>query len=574
MTCCKSCVEWITGTNFYVYLSHFLSSWGDRMWAFGIGLFLINISPESLQLTAIYGLCIGLSILFFGALVGDIVDETPRLKAAQTALVLQNLFVVICAIVVYIFLVYTDSILAYGAWTRYTIYSLIILLCVLSRLTSMARRIAVEKDWVVEMCGKDSDRLATMTASLRRIDLTTQVLAPIATGLIMTYAGVMFGALFIGAWNLVSVFIEYYFLWRVYNTVPALKKKKNLKKSQKVVVEEPEEENVTMKEEKTVSGGNVDGSSVDNVNKENLECPEEDGATALREIEAEKPMMIQDSPVVEVKKTQCKCYRLFNSLERLYRGWPVYARYDVFYAGLALACLYMTVLGFDSITVGYAKMNGVPEAGVGIIMGFAALFGIFGTVMYPIMRRRLQLPRTGIFGLSLQVACLVPCVISVWMPGSKFDLSKSSDLNSTLLENDNCTHDPSSSNETMDCTPHTIDLASNVSIWMLLVGIVTARFGLWVVDLSISQLFMESVAEDERGKVNGVQTSLNQLMDMLKYLMVVLAPFQHQFGLLVMISFCFICLGWMCYAFFLKKSRGHFFHFEKCTQGCVTKAVM
>lgn len=50
------------------------------MWAFGIGLFLINISPESLQLTAIYGLCIGLSILFFGALVGDIVDETPRLK--------------------------------------------------------------------------------------------------------------------------------------------------------------------------------------------------------------------------------------------------------------------------------------------------------------------------------------------------------------------------------------------------------------------------------------------------------------------------------------------------------------
>lgn len=74
--------------------------------------------------------------------------------------------------------------------------------------------------------------LTAMTASLRRIDLTTQVLAPIATGLIMTYAGVMFGALFIGAWNLVSVFIEYYFLWRVYNTVPALKKKKNLKKSQ------------------------------------------------------------------------------------------------------------------------------------------------------------------------------------------------------------------------------------------------------------------------------------------------------------------------------------------------------
>lgn len=41
------------------------------------------------------------------------------------------------------------------------------------------------------------------------------------------------------------------------------------------------------------SGGNVDGSSVDNVNKENVQSPEEDDATALREIEAAKPMMIQ-----------------------------------------------------------------------------------------------------------------------------------------------------------------------------------------------------------------------------------------------------------------------------------------
>lgn len=98
---------------------------------------------------------------------------------------------------------------------------------------------------------------------------------------------------------------------------------------------------------------------------------------------------------------------------------------------------------YQNFSPGYAKMNGVPEVGVGIVMGFAALFGIFGTVMYPIMRRRLSLHRTGIFGLSLQVACLVPCVISVWMPGSKFDLSLSSELNATLLENDNCTHSKS-----------------------------------------------------------------------------------------------------------------------------------
>ena len=50
------------------------------MWSFGIFVFLINISPESLQLTAIAGVSQCLAILLFGALIGDIVDTTPRLK--------------------------------------------------------------------------------------------------------------------------------------------------------------------------------------------------------------------------------------------------------------------------------------------------------------------------------------------------------------------------------------------------------------------------------------------------------------------------------------------------------------
>ena len=70
-----------------------------------------------------------------------------------------------------------------------------------------------------------------MTSSLRRIDLTTKILAPVATGQIMTYAGLENGALFIGSWNLVSVFAEYFLVWKVYNAVPALKKKKDKCKS-------------------------------------------------------------------------------------------------------------------------------------------------------------------------------------------------------------------------------------------------------------------------------------------------------------------------------------------------------
>ena len=36
----------------------------------------------------------------------------------------------------------------------------------------------------------------------------------------------------------------------------------------------------------------------------------------------------------------------------LVEGWSKYAKQDVVYAGLSLSFLYMTVLGFDSITIG------------------------------------------------------------------------------------------------------------------------------------------------------------------------------------------------------------------------------
>ena len=53
---------------------------GDRMWSFAVGLFLINLSPESLRLTAIYGFVSGGCILLLGSLIGNQVDKKPRLR--------------------------------------------------------------------------------------------------------------------------------------------------------------------------------------------------------------------------------------------------------------------------------------------------------------------------------------------------------------------------------------------------------------------------------------------------------------------------------------------------------------
>ena len=69
------------------------------------------------------------------------------------------------------------------------------------------------------------------------------------------------------------------------------------------------------------------------------------------------------SDEAELKKTKEKkrrvkkktlLERLLGSFIVLYKGWKTYAKQRVVFAGLGLATLYMTVLGFDNITTGNA----------------------------------------------------------------------------------------------------------------------------------------------------------------------------------------------------------------------------
>lgn len=596
------------------------------MWGFGVGLFLVNIASNSLQLPAIYGLSASITIFFMGAVIGDWVDNTPRLKAAVLSLGLQNAFVVLCAGGVYAFLWFEQEIKTgeESQWLLPLCQGGIILLAILAQLASLARQIAVERDWIVQICGKDTDMLATMTASLRRIDQGTLILAPIATGQVMTFAGLENGAIFIAAWNVGSWFLEYILMRKVYDTVPTLRTKKGLsqadaqpenKNQPEVDGEEEEEmnaENKEKQEERQIELSIVAKKKSANEGKDAPNSPQQKNSMFLAvdnvddcgsstdqlpPRDKKEKEQGPDKPVASTPpKRSAKCERFLSRILVLYRGWRTYMGYSVALAGIALACLYMTVLGFDNITVAYATTQGVSESILGILMGASAVLGILGTFGYPALRRRFGLVRTGLFALSCQVSCLVLCVVSVWMPGSPFDplyyirpppeITVCSNITSYNFTNGQIENSTNSNIPTPSTSPPFIITGtvngtnvtgcnveaskgpdSYLSIGLLIGGIVLSRFGLWVADLTITQLFMEVVAEKERGIVSGVQSSLNKIMDVLKFVLVVTFPDIPTFGYLIIISFCFICLGWLFYAIFLRRARGHFFHFEKLTCG-------
>lgn len=80
--------------------------------------------------------------------------------------------------------------------------------------------------------------------------------------------------------------------------------------------------------------------------------------------------------------------------------------------------------------------------------------------------------------------------------------------------------------------------------------------GLWSFDLTVTQLIQENVIESERGVINGVQNSMNYLLDLLHFIMVILAPNPEAFGLLVLISVSFVAMGHAMYFAFAFKNLG------------------
>ena len=83
---------------------------------------------------------------------------------------------------------------------------------------------------------------------------------------------------------------------------------------------------------------------------------------------------------------------------------------------------------------------------------------------------------------------------------------------------------------------------------LILLGVIGARTGLWMFDLSVQQLVQETVVEEERGVVGGVLNAMNSVMDMLHYVLVIAAPRPEHFGILVLLSVAMVMLGAGLYA--------------------------
>ncbi|XP_015672555.1 solute carrier family 40 member 1 [Protobothrops mucrosquamatus] len=538
--CCESFISYLTSAKVLLYFGHALSTWGDRMWHFAVAVFLVELYGNSLLLTAVYGLVVAGSVLILGAIIGDWVDKNSRLKVAQMSLIVQNASVILCGILLMIvFLFKMQLVNLYQGWLLTLCYILVISIANIANLASTATGITIQRDWVVVVAGDNRSTLADMNATIRRIDQLTNILAPLAVGQIMTFGSPVIGCGFISGWNLISMCIEYMLLFKVYKKTPALAHKAG-----------PKGEESELKQLNVQKDGESKGT---------------EGVQLIHK---------KENAVSEPEQENTSCLsRMTEPFSTFRDGWVSYYNQSVFLAGLALAFLYMTVLGFDCITTGYAYTQGLSGSTLSLLMGASALTGILGTVAFTWLRNKCGLIRTGIISGIAQLSSLVLCVISVFTPGSPLDLSvspfadisarlfESSPLptlapNGDILEMAFTTEMPALVNATSSDPGLAPSPMSLISVSLLFAGVIAARVGLWSFDLTVTQLLQENVIESERGIINGVQNSMNYLLDLLHFIMVILAPNPEAFGLLVLISVSFVAMGHIMYFRFAHKSMG------------------
>ncbi|KAE8667337.1 Solute carrier family 40 member 1 [Hibiscus syriacus] len=367
----------------YLYSAHFLARWGARMWEFSVGLYMISVWPDSLLLVAIYGVVESSSSALFGPIIGRWVDRLTYAKVLQLWLVTQNLSFIIAGGSVMALLVFPSL-----KFTNIVAFIALVILTNISGavgvLSTLAGTILVEREWLVVISeGNPPSLLTDMNSVIRRIDLTCKLVAPVISGLIISFVSLKASAMAFALWTTITVWVEYWLFMSVYNGIPALGINSSRRLISRVSPSDQVEDTISTSQERNNSLLN-EGENAASSGK----------SSARRIIE-----WISKVPYID--------------------AWKVYLQQDVVLAGVALALLFFTVLSFGTLMTAVLQWKGIPAYVIGIARGISASIGIAATVLYPVLQSHISTLRTGLWSVWSQWTCLLVCVASIWIKNSQ-----------------------------------------------------------------------------------------------------------------------------------------------------------
>lgn len=410
------------------------------MWQFAVPVLFMEIFVDTLLPSACFSLAMYAACILVIPSVGRLLDVTNRWTAMKLAIVVENAMIVLSSTMLGLILLVTNADgIHKPRWTpKLLLLFLGTLVCGgVGQVLNDAQTLAIERDWVVVIAGRDSAHLAALNTTMRRIDLVCKILGPMAFGIIMDFAGAdpttraMTGAATVAIWNLLSTPLEYVMTRDMYRLVPEL---------------------------------------------------------AVKHHAAEVH--------IESGRSRSACGRYVKL-------WLDYAKHPVFLISFAYCALYMTVLDGDALNTAYLKWRGVPDSVLGSSRGAGALFGLVGTLLFPVLRQWLgRVERVAVVSIWLFWLCLAPILAAFAFAGE-----------------------------------------SHVSDYVMLTCMVVSRVWLWSADLAETQVMQEWVEPHRRGAVNAMQTATYQFFYLLIQALGMVVHDPRHFEVLVVFSLATVLLS-------------------------------
>ena len=507
-------VDNLNDARWLLYVSHLFNQFSEQSWQFCLAIFLSAFTNyESLILVTSYGLVTYSFIFFFGSSIGRYIDGTNRLTIARQFICLENICVLTATYMCYILLSKEEANINIDNNPEHesikeSIYDKksIILLIGIHLLGAIAKvldtgfPVAVERDWIVVM----SIGASNIQKSSER-DLTKEEERDVQkswlsdTNVKMRQIDLSCSIVAPAAAGFfIALFDDGTSKQHGYDLRGAAVLVGGVNVAALIV-----EYICTAKIYHEVPGLAPDS---------NIVACADDGMMATCDLgKGKKDMDLSEENNKTKNKNRRRSLKFLDDLE-------VYFSQSICWAGFSLSLLYLNVaLTFGNIMTGYLVWRGISMEMIGLWRGVASAAGLGGTFVYHCMVKKMSLVNVGMASVVFQLLCLTACYVSLFVD----------------------------------------DI--NIFFTLLISGVCFSRIGLWVFDISITQLMQLHIPAPVRGLVGGVQQSLNAFFTVIIYTAGLFISNPKYFYIYASISFTGVALAAVFYGLMVF-SRKRIFH--------------
>jgi len=501
-----------------LYTSHLFAQASEGSWQFGLVLFLSAICDnKSLILVSTYGLTSSLTGFLFGGIAGKFVDSTERLRLTQIFIWTENCSVIFATVCCYFLLSretynLSNERMILDATTVVLLFGVHILGSI-ANVLDRGFSVAIERDWVVVMSkmaansfiscsnsvppkesfrskGTSASELASSIEKGQEAIIEKEWLAQTNVTMRQIDLACKVAAPSLTGFILVlfgdtenDLRIACLFVG-VINVLALLVEYECTKRIYRLV---PDLSNKKLKASENASNNTNSDELLDDSSLSRL-------SFSFYETDATRKSK------VAVVFRQC-----FDVIP-VPCEWRLYFSQRVAPAGFALALLYLNTLSFGAMMTSYLVWRNMRLDAVGFWRGISSVVGLLGTLAYHKSVSVISLESTGQWSIMAQFTCLLLCYASLWVPNN-----------------------------------------NKTSLAMLICGTCCSRVGLWVFDLSVTQLMQQYVPEDVRGSIGGVQDSLQAFFTLLTFAMGIVVSNPRDFHYFIEVGCSSVGLAAVCF---------------------------